>query len=55
MYVLMNRLLLYFDYTSKVNVEITYVKKLPFPAVTVCNHNMFRCVGFGFGYKNVSY
>ena len=39
---LANRLMLYLDYTSKVDVEITYVDKLPFPAVTVCNQNLFR-------------
>ena len=42
--VLAKRLLLYFDYTSKINVEITYEDKLPFPAVTVCNQNLFRQV-----------
>ena len=43
-YVMTNRLMLLYDYTSQVNVEITNVDKLAFPAVTVCNHNQFRLV-----------
>ena len=46
MYVLTSRLLLYWDYTSRVNVEITYMKKMPFPAVTICNDNIFRWIHF---------
>ena len=43
-YVTVNRLILYFKYTSKAAVEIAYVDKLAFPTVTVCNHNQFRYV-----------
>ena len=43
-YVMVNRLLLFYEYTSKVDVEKTYVDQLAFPAVTVCNHNQFRYV-----------
>ena len=34
--------MLLFAYKSSVNVEIAYVDKLVFPAVTVCNQNQFR-------------
>ena len=41
-YIMAVRLVLFSQYTTNTNVEIAYVDKLAFPAVTVCNHNQFR-------------
>ena len=32
----------YFEYKSNVDVKITYVDEIDFPAVTVCNQNNRR-------------
>ena len=29
-------------YPKTVNMDMQYKRRLPFPAVTICNHNMFR-------------
>ncbi len=36
------RLTYFFTYPKSVNVEVTYEESLPFPAVTLCNQNIFR-------------
>ena len=36
------RLLQYFSYPKRVNVQLTYTKEMKFPAVTICNQNLFR-------------
>ncbi len=38
------RIVYFYSYPKTVNVEVTFETKLPFPAVTVCNQNMFRYV-----------
>ena len=36
------RLQRYFEYPKSVLVEVDYQQELPFPAVTICNQNLFR-------------
>ena len=44
LYVISAKLILYFEYTSNVNFEVSYNKTMKFPAVTICNQNEYRCV-----------
>ncbi|KAK2140375.1 hypothetical protein LSH36_1376g00011 [Paralvinella palmiformis] len=37
-----DRLSFYFKFTKNINVEVTYLDEVPFPAVTICNQNAFR-------------
>ena len=43
-YLFIQRLNYHFTFPKAVNVEVIYNKTLPFPAVTVCNQNLFRLV-----------
>ena len=36
------RVSVYLEYNTNVDVEKVYMKKVPFPTVTVCNQNTFR-------------
>ena len=42
LYVFIQRLLFYFQYTTRVDIQVVYQEELPFPAVTICNQNMLR-------------
>ena len=41
---MIERLLLYYSYPRRVNVQLTYMKEMEFPTVTICNQNLFRYV-----------
>ena len=42
LYLIGQQLQKYFEYPKSVLVEVDYQSQLPFPAVTVCNQNLFR-------------
>ena len=42
MYYLSDRLILYFEYQKTVNVEVNYVDSMEFPAISICNENVFK-------------
>ena len=41
-YQVADRTFVYFEYNTTVAMNIHYVKRVPFPAVTLCNINTFR-------------
>jgi len=41
-YQAIDRVCIYFEHESNVNVQINYVEELDFPAVTICNYNNYR-------------
>lgn len=41
-YLMIERLIVYFSYPKSVSLEVTYNESLQFPAVTICNQNLFR-------------
>ena len=43
-YQVANRTFVYFDYNTTVSVNVRYIKRVQFPAVTLCNINTFRLV-----------
>jgi len=45
-----NRISFYLKFTKNVNVEVNYLSKLEFPAVTFCNQNTYKLV-----YKKLSW
>ena len=47
-YFLALRIIRYYEYATTLHVEETYVDKLPFPTVTICNQNKFRWVAYAF-------
>ena len=42
LYIFIQRLLFYFEYTTKFDLQVVYHEELPFPAVTICNQNTLR-------------
>ncbi len=37
-----DRVAYYLEYNKNVNVEVNYLQKMAFPAVTFCNQNAFK-------------
>lgn len=50
-----DRVIVYYNYETNVNVQVLFSDKMDFPAVTICNQNTFRsikmflCLGLSLG------
>ena len=39
---MVQRLQVFYEYPKNVNIEVNLAEELTFPAVTICNQNLFR-------------